>query len=188
MNALIADVKDRAGTLFLFVASIWAVSVINFVLPLHLERFGVHPRSLFGLVGFVVAPWVHSGMWHLVSNTMPLFVLGGLAMWPKREGFWAAILGSMLGAGVVAWLIGGPHTVHIGASGVVFGLGGFVVARGYYARRFFNIALALAAVSLYGMSMLLGVLPIYPGVSWESHLGGAIGGILTAKLMYSTNS
>jgi membrane associated rhomboid family serine protease len=180
MQLILSGAKSRAQVLGLFVGSIWLVSVLGFVFPIK-HSLGVEPRSLLGLVGIVTAPWAHGGLGHLVSNTVPLLVLGWLAMLPKQEGFWQALAGGMLGAGAAAWLLGGAHTVHIGASGVVFGLFGFILARGYYTRRLVDIAVALPAGALYGFSMLLGLLPVYPGVSWQSHLGGAIGGVLAAR-------
>lgn len=185
MNALAASFKDRVSALGLFVGTIWLVSVANFILPLRLAQYGLQPRSVSGLAGFVTAPWIHAGWGHLLSNTPPLLVLGWLAMWPQQKNFWHAVAGAMLGAGALTWLIGGSHTVHIGASGVVFGLGSFIVARGYYSRRILDALIALPAMALYGLSLLLGVLPSYPGVSWEGHLGGAIGGVLAAKLFCS---
>lgn len=187
MKALVEGLRSRAVQLGAFAGSIWLVSMANLLLPLHLERLGVQPRSLSGLDGLVFAPWVHSSWGHLLSNTMPLLVLGWLAMVPRKQDIWFAIAGGMLGAGVLAWLIGGTHTVHIGASGVVFALGGFVVARGLYSRRMLDLAVAVPAVALYGISMLSGLLPLYPGVSWESHLGGALGGVVAANLLYAKN-
>lgn len=157
----------------------------NFILPLHLAQYGLQPRSVSGLAGVVTAPWIHAGWGHLLSNTPPRLVLGWLAMWPQQKNFWQAVAGAMLGAGALPWLIGGAHTAHIGASGVVFGLGSFIVARSYYSRRILDALIALPAMALYGLSLLLGILPIYPGVSWEGHLGGAIGGVLAAKLFCS---
>lgn len=185
MQLSVSGAKSRAQVLGLFVGSIWLVSVLGFVFPIK-HALGVEPRSLSGLVGILTAPWAHGGFGHLVSNTVPLLVLGWLTMLPKPEDFWQALAGSMLGAGAAAWLLGGPHTVHIGASGVVFGLFGFILARGYYSRRLVDIAVALPAGALYGFSMLLGLLPVYPGVSWQSHLGGAIGGVLTARYFTRT--
>lgn len=183
MQLMLAGAKARAQTLTLFAGSIWAVSLLGFVFPIK-QALGVAPRTLFGLLGVITAPWVHAGFGHLLSNTVPLLLLGWLAMLPRQEGFWQAILGGALGAGLLAWLIGGPNTVHIGASGLVFGLFGFVLARGFYSRRMVDIAVALPAAMLYGFSMLAGLLPVYPGVSWQSHLGGAIGGILAARVCY----
>ena len=181
MQLIINGAKQRAQVLALFVGSIWLVSVAGFVLPLQ-HALGVQPRSLHGLLGIVTSPWAHGGLGHLVSNTVPLLVLGWLAMLPKQEGFWQALLGGALGGGLAAWLLGGAHTVHIGASGLVFGLFGFIMARGFYTRRMVDVAVALPAGALYGVSMLLGLLPVYPGVSWQSHLGGAVGGVLAARI------
>ncbi|KVP39844.1 rhomboid family intramembrane serine protease [Burkholderia ubonensis] len=185
MQQFLDGAKARAQLLALFVGSIWAVSILGFVFPLR-GALGVEPRSLFGLTGIITAPWVHASFGHLMSNTLPLLVLGWLATIPKQEGFWQAIIGGALGAGIGAWLLGAPNSVHIGASGLVFGLFGFVLARGFYARRLVDIAVALPAAALYGLSMFTGLLPVYPGVSWQSHLGGAIGGVLAAR--YFTRS
>jgi membrane associated rhomboid family serine protease len=180
MQLIVDGARSRAQVLALFVGSIWLVSVLGFFFPLK-HALGVEPRSLVGLTGILTSPWAHGGLAHLVSNTVPLVVLGWLAMLPKQEGFWQALLGGALGGGAAAWLLGGAHTVHIGASGLVFGLFGFIMARGFYARRLVDIAVAVPAGALYGISMLLGLLPVYPGVSWQSHLGGAIGGVLAAR-------
>jgi len=180
MQLILDGARARAQVLVLFVGSIWAVSLAGFVFPLK-HALGLEPRSLTGLLGIFTAPWAHGSLGHLLSNTVPLLVLGWLAMLPKQEGFWQALAGGLFGAGATAWLLGGPHTVHLGASGLVFGLFGYILARGYYTRRLVDIAVALPAAGLYSFSMLLGVLPVYPGVSWQSHLGGAIGGVLAAR-------
>lgn len=184
-ESIVGGARARAKILALFVGSIWLVSLANFILPLHLELLGVRPRQLLGLIGFVVAPWVHAGIGHLLSNTVPLLVLGWLAMWPRVDCFWRAVLGSMVGAGAAAWVLGSSNSSHIGASGVVFGLCGYILARGYYSRQIVTIAIALLAAFLYGFSMLKGVLPLFPGVSWQSHLGGFIGGFIAARLTHA---
>ncbi|KVP75189.1 rhomboid family intramembrane serine protease [Burkholderia ubonensis] len=185
MQLILNGLRSRATSLVLFVGSIWAVSCLGFIFPLK-HALGIEPRSLTGLLGILTAPWAHAGFGHLMANTVPLLVLGWLAMLPRQEGFWQAIVGGALGAGFGAWVLGGPNTVHIGASGLVFGLFGFILARGFYARRLVDIAVALPAAALYGVSMFMGLLPVYPGVSWQSHLGGAIGGVLVAR--YFTRS
>ncbi|KVP98002.1 rhomboid family intramembrane serine protease [Burkholderia ubonensis] len=182
MQIILTGLRSRATSLALFVGSIWAVSCLGFVFPLK-HALGLEPLSLFGLTGIISAPWVHAGFGHLMANTVPLLLLGWLAMFPKQEDFWRAIIGGALGAGTVAWLLGGPNTVHIGASGLAFGLFGFILARGFYARRPVDVIVALFAAGTYGFSMLWGLLPVYPGVSWQSHVGGAVGGVLTARMM-----
>ena len=109
-------------------------------------------------------------------------MLGWLTMWPRIANFWQATAGAILGAELCAWLLGAPNSVHIGASGMVFGYAGYLVACGFYTRGILSILVALFVVSIYGLSMLLGALPLYPSVSWPRHLGGAIGGIVAARL------
>jgi membrane associated rhomboid family serine protease len=141
----------------------------------------VVPRTLSGLQGILFAPWLHANVMHIVSNTGPLIILGWLCMWPRIANFWQATIGAMLGAGLCAWLLGAPYTVHIGASGLVFGYAGYLVARAYYTRQILAMLVALFVAGSYGLTMFFGVMPVYPGVSWQSHLGGALGGILAAR-------
>ncbi|WP_240159212.1 MULTISPECIES: rhomboid family intramembrane serine protease [Burkholderiaceae] len=177
-----AQLKTRAVLLALFVGSMWAVFFLSAALPfLHLNEHGVVPRTFGGLQGILFAPWLHANLAHIAANTSGLLVLGWLCTWPDIAGFWRATLGAMLGAGLCAWLLGAPYSVHIGASGLVFGYAGYLVARGYYTRNLVSIVVALVVVSSYGLSMLFGVLPVYPGVSWQSHIGGALGGVLAAR-------
>jgi membrane associated rhomboid family serine protease len=160
----------------------WMVFFLSAALPfLHLNQHGVVPRTLSGLQGIVFAPWLHANLMHLVANTGGLVILGWLCMWPRTANFWQATIGAMLGAGLCAWLLGAPYTVHIGASGLVFGYAGYLVARGYYTRHVLAMVVALFVAGSYGLTMLFGLMPIYPGVSWQSHLGGALGGILAAR-------
>ncbi|MFM0036904.1 rhomboid family intramembrane serine protease [Paraburkholderia strydomiana] len=149
---------------------------------------GVVPRSLSGLQGILFAPWLHASLGHIVANTGGLLVLGWLCMWPRISLLWEATAGAMLGAGLCAWLFGASGSVHIGASGLVFGYAGYLVARGYYTRKIVSILVALLVISSFGLSMLLGVLPLYPGLSWQRHLGGLLGGVLVARLGSSGQS
>jgi membrane associated rhomboid family serine protease len=182
-DSLFVQLKARGLLLAAFVGSIWLVFFLSVALPfLHLNRHGVVPRTLGGLQGILFAPWLHASMMHLIANTGGLLILGWLSTWPRIANFWQATIGAMLGAGLCAWLLGAPYTVHIGASGLVFGYAGYLVARGYYTRHVLAMLVALFVAASYGLTMLFGVMPIYPGVSWQSHLGGALGGILAARL------
>ena len=179
----LTPLKARAMLLAAFIGSMWAVWFVSAALPfLHLARYGVVPRTLGGLAGIAFAPWLHAGFWHLAANTGSLVVLGWLCMWPSTADFWRATLAGMLGAGAAAWLLGAPHSVHIGASGLVFGYAGYLVARGLYTRRIVAVLVAMFVVWCYGVSLVYGVLPLEPGVSWQSHLGGAVGGLLAARV------
>ncbi|RAS38344.1 membrane associated rhomboid family serine protease [Paraburkholderia bryophila] len=186
-GSFVDQFKARVALLALFVGSMWAVFLLSVSTPfLHLNRHGVVPHTLDGLQGILFAPWLHAGLLHITANTGGLLVLGWLTMWPRIANFWQATVGAMLGAGLCAWLLGAPYSVHIGASGVVFGYVGYLVARGFYTHSLLSILVALFVASSYGLSLLFGLLPIYPGVSWQSHLGGAIGGIIAARLSRQT--
>ncbi|NKJ50843.1 rhomboid family intramembrane serine protease [Burkholderia sp. SG-MS1] len=181
--------KARVALLALFVGSMWAVFFLSVVMPfLNLNGHGVAPRSLGGLQGILFAPWLHASVGHIAANTGGLLVLGWLCMWPRIANFWEATAGAMLGAGLCAWLFGASGSLHIGASGVVFGYAGYLVARGYYTRKIVSILVALLVASSFGLSMLFGVLPLYPGLSWQSHLGGLLGGVIAARLGSSRQS
>jgi membrane associated rhomboid family serine protease len=174
--------KARVLLLVFFVGSMWLVFFISSAMPfLDLNRHGVVPRTFSGLQGILFAPWLHAGLWHITANTSGLLILGWLCMWPRISNFWQATAGAMLGAGLCAWLLGASYSDHIGASGLVFGYAGYLLARGYYTRNIVSVLVALFVASSYGLSMLFGVLPLYAGVSWQSHVGGAIGGMLAAR-------
>jgi membrane associated rhomboid family serine protease len=180
-GALLAQFRARVLLLAAFVGSMWLVYFVSAALPfLHLTRHGVVPRTLSGLQGILFAPWLHASLVHLIANTSGLLILGWLCMWPRIDNFWQATFGGMLGAGLCAWGFGAPYTVHIGASGLVFGYAGYLVVRGYYTRHILAMMVALFVAGSYGLTMLVGLVPLYPGVSWQSHLGGALGGILVA--------
>lgn len=188
-DTLTARLKARVALLALFVGSMWAVFFLSAVMPfLNLNRHGVVPRSLGGLQGILFAPWLHASLGHIAANTSGLLVLGWLCLWPRLSNLWEATVGGMLGAGLCAWLFGASHSIHIGASGLVFGYAGYLVARGYYARKIVPILVAFLVVCSFGASMLFGVLPLYPGLSWQSHIGGLVGGVLAARMGSSSRS
>lgn len=162
------------------VTSVWAAFTANLVASGALTRFGVRPRTIDGLWGIPIAPFLHANVAHLVSNTVPLLVLGWLVLLRDARHFIPVTLLAMLGSGLCAWLLGAPGSVHIGASGVVFGYFGFLMLAGWFARSLGSIAISLLVTVLWG-GLVFGVLPGQPGISWQGHLGGFIGGVLAAK-------
>ncbi len=173
----------QARLLLILIAVAWVIELVDWVLPWGaLDWYGIHPRSLIGLPGIVLAPFLHAGFGHLLANTIPFFILGWLVMVRGRQDFFTVMLTALLVSGLGVWLLGGSNTVHIGASGVVFGFLGYLLARGYFERSLAAIALAVAAVFLYG-GMIWGVLPLQDGVSWLAHLFGLIGGVAAAYLL-----
>jgi membrane associated rhomboid family serine protease len=164
------------------VAALWGIELVDW-LVLHntLDGLGIQPRTLGGLQAIVVAPWLHAGFGHLLANTIPLVVLGWFVMLRDTRDFAIVFLASLLASGLGIWLFGGAATIHLGISGVVFGLFGYLLARGYYERSIVAIVLAVVAFLVYG-GMAWGMLPLQHGVSWQGHLFGFIGGVVVAYL------
>lgn len=170
------------------VGFLWLIEIVDaFLLRGALDGFGVQPRSLMSLPAVLVAPLLHAGFGHLLANTIPFVVLGWLVMWRRTSDLFVVGLASAIGAGLGVWLFGGANTIHLGISGVVFGLLGYLLARGYYERSVGSIGLALVALFLYG-GMLWGVLPLQQGVSWQGHLFGFVTGVVAAYVMVGRRS
>lgn len=148
-----------------------------------LDAYGVEPRSVAGLDGVVLAPLLHGGLAHLASNSVPFVVLGLLVFLGGLRNFAVTTVLSVLVSGLGVWLVGAPNTVHIGASGLIFGYFGYLLLRGYFSRSAGAILLSLLLVVVYG-GALLGLLPLQMGVSWTAHLFGFLGGVLSAYLLH----
>jgi membrane associated rhomboid family serine protease len=161
-----------------FVALIWLIQLLNWGLDLELERFGVRPRDLAGLPGILLAPLLHAGFAHLIANSLPLLVLGTgmLHLYPNSA--LKVIPAVYLGPGIAVWLFARP-SVHVGASGLVYGLVSYIFVAGLMRRDKRAIAASLLVCFLYG-TLAWGVLPIEPGVSWETHLAAALIGLMLA--------
>lgn len=167
--------------------SLWSVEIIDFLFFRgRLNQYGIRPRSLSGLWGIPLAPILHGDFNHLIANTLPLLTLSWWVMLRSiRTWVMATVIITVLG-GTGTWLFGGllsllsgVQTVHIGASGLVFGYLGFLLGRGLYERTMGAIAVALFVLVTYG-TMFLGLFPGQQGISWESHLFGFISGIIAA--------
>lgn len=164
----------RVIPVLVLLALMWVLEIIDLVLPLSLDQFGIRPRDLGHLQGIVLSPFLHLGFGHLMANTVTLLVLGSLVALTTRH-LWLVTGGVVLLGGLGVWLFGGPGTVHIGASGVVYGYAAFLAVYGFVARRFGQALVGVLVILVYG-SMLWGVLPIREGVSWQAHLCGALAG------------
>jgi membrane associated rhomboid family serine protease len=173
-------IKWQATVLSSTLGVFWGVFAVNTLLGGALNVLGVIPRTVVGLRGIFFAPFLHANLSHLLANTIPFVILGWLVMLRDSRHFVPVTLFSMLGAGIMAWTLGAPGSVHIGASGVVFGFLGFLLLSGWYARSFWSILLSLGVAAAWG-GLVLGVMPGTPGVSWQGHLGGFIGGVLAAR-------
>jgi membrane associated rhomboid family serine protease len=163
-----------------FVGIIWAVFVANWlVFPIDFISFGLIPRTLFGAIGIVTMPFLHADWGHLLSNTVPLFVLLVLLVGSKARS-WETVVEIVLLGGVFLWVFGQKGT-HVGASSLIFGLVTFLIVSGLLERRIIPLIVALTVGFLYGGTLLSGVLPFGNlGISWDGHLCGAVAGALIA--------
>jgi len=163
-----------------FTALLYVVEAVDQVTALQLDRDGIVSRNLDGLWGIVWAPYLHSGWPHLLANTVPFLVFGFLAMAGGIRQWIVVTATIWLISGFGVWLLGPPDTYTVGASGVIFGWLVFLLARGFFARSARQIGLAVVLFAVWG-SVLFGVLPGQPGISWQAHLFGALAGLLAAS-------
>ena len=182
--SLVAAVRKNLGLLLGLAAIPWAIEIFEFIIPGSFDGFGIRPRTLGGLLGIATVPFLHGGFGHLVSNTLPFLVLGGIVLIGGRRIFVTAILVIMGLAGGAIWTLGPANTNHIGASILVFGYLGFLLARGVIERSVFWIVTSLVVLVCYG-GMIGGVLPGEVGVSWQGHLFGFVAGILAARILFT---
>jgi membrane associated rhomboid family serine protease len=162
----------------IFIVLIWLVKFIEITFDYPLYNFGVYPRHLKGVIGVFTAPLIHADFGHLVSNSIPLFVLGSGLFYYYRTVAYKIFFLILLATGFWVW-VSARASYHIGASGVVYGLASFMFLSGAIKKNMSLAAFALVVVFLYG-NMIWGVLPVMPHISWESHLMGAIAGVLMA--------
>ncbi len=183
VRGLVRTAQVQAAVLMFCLVLAWGEEIVDqLVFGESLDRFGVRPRSVPGLWGVLAAPLLHGGWAHLATNTLPFVVLGWLVMLRRVRDFFVVTALVLLGSGLGVWLIAAPNTVHIGASGVIFGYVGYLLARGYFERSVWSILIALAVAALYG-GALFGLLPGQAGVSWEGHLTGFASGVGSGKLL-----
>ena len=174
----------RVAALAAFVALLWAIQIVNWISGYGLNpAFGLVPRHVSGMDGIVAMPLLHGSFAHLIANTPPLLVMGGLLMATTTRALLAVNMMIVALGGGLVWILGSP-AIHVGASGLIFGWFGFLIARGLVDRSPVTLGAAVVIGGLYG-SLLWGVLPGQPGVSWEAHLFGALAGVAAALLLRS---
>ena len=174
---------NRVVILFSLVAILWLVELVDQVaLRGSLDLYGIRPRTAPGLWGILYAPFLHGGLGHLVANTVPFLSLGWLVMLRRVAVFFAVTASAMLLGGLGVWLFSPSNTIHIGASGIVFGYLGYLLLRGYFERSIGSILMSVVVGMLYG-SALWGLLPGQRGISWEGHLFGFLSGAGAARLL-----
>ena len=177
------EIKTQAIILATFVAIFWLLEILDqFFFRGSLDIFGIIPHQVIGLRGILFAPFLHGDFSHLIANTVPFLILGWLVMLQETSDFFIVTGLTMLVGGLGVWLFAAPGSIHIGASILIFGYLGFLLLRGYFQRNIPSILLSILVFLLYG-GTIWGVLPSRPGISWQGHLFGFLGGVLAAKLI-----
>jgi membrane associated rhomboid family serine protease len=184
------DARERpvpVGTavlvMLIALGALWLTELVDQLSGNRLDAYGIHARELDGLPEIYSAPLLHGGWDHLVANSGPFFVLGFLVLLGGALRWLVSTLVSVTVSGVTAWLLTPVNTVILGASGLIFGWLSYLVVRGLLSRRPAQVIIGIAVLVVYG-GMIWGVFPGAAGISWQAHLGGAIGGVLAAWLLH----
>ena len=163
------------------VAVIWLVYLIELILPFDLKMYGIRPRSIVGLWGIAISPFLHAGFAHLIANTGALAILLILSLSYSRKLTFEALAFVWLAGGGMVWIFGSARSIHIGASGIIFGMIGFLLFLGVFRREWKTIVISLVVLVFYG-GTILSMLVYVPGVSWAGHFFGFCAGVLAAWL------
>lgn len=172
---MIGNLKLAGARLGVFAAALWLVFIADWLLPWDFNQWGIVPRTLNGIWGILFSPFLHAGLGHLLSNFIPLMILLAMLLVTQRDGWWIVLQIVLLG-GLLLWIFGRP-AMHVGASGLIYGLIAYLMAAGFRQGRFGPALAALVVGFLYGGTLLSGVLPtVGEHVSWDGHLTSAIAG------------
>jgi membrane associated rhomboid family serine protease len=172
-----------ALVMLLLLAGLWVLELLDQLSGNELDQLGIHARELDGMPEIFSAPFLHAGWDHLISNSLPFYVLGFLVLLGGLARWLASSLIIIIISGMTAWSLTPPHTIILGASGLIFGWLTYLLARGIWSRRPAQVVVAVLVLLVYG-GLIWGVLPGSAGVSWQAHLGGAIGGVVAAWLLH----
>lgn len=176
---------DRTNGLLLVAAMVglmWTLEIVDIAADHRLDNYGIHPRDLDGLPEILAAPFLHAGFGHLISNTIPFLAMGAAIALGGLMRVALVTLIVALVSGFGTWLIAASNSIHLGASGLVFGYAAYLVSRGIFSRRLSELAVGVVVVAIWGVGLLQGLLP-QEQISWQAHLFGAIGGLLAASML-----
>jgi membrane associated rhomboid family serine protease len=174
-------VTAAAALMVAWVALLWALEAVDVLAGHRLDSLGIVPRRSGELLDIVPAAFTHFGFDHVAANSLPLLVLGFIAALRGIGRYLAVSLTIIVVGGLGVWLISPANTNTAGASGLIFGLFGYLLVRGFVDRRALDVIVGLCVGLLYG-SILWGALPTAQGVSWQGHLFGLVGGVTAAFL------
>ena len=174
--------EEGLALIGLLVAAMWVSEIIDTLPHVDLDRYGIHPRHVDGLDGIAWAPFLHGGFEHLIGNTVPYVVLGAMIALSGLARVALVFLIVAIVGGVGTWIVAPENTIHIGASGIVFGFASYLVARWVYTRRAVHVFAGVLVCAVWGGALLGGLVPTV-GISWQGHLFGGLGGLLAAFVL-----
>jgi len=180
MRSIKRSTTERVTIIFSVLGLMWALEITDWILPGNpLDVWGIRPRDTDALGGILFAPFLHLNFGHLIANSIPFAILGWMVMLRSTRDFFRVFIIALLFAGVGTWLFGAPGTVHIGASGIVFGFIGFLLTRGVFEKSFLWLFVGLVVAIVYG-GALWSLVFIAKGISWSGHFFGLVGGVFAA--------
>jgi len=172
-------VNESLTTALMAVAALWFIFFACYFAPVDLRLYGIRPRQTNGLIGVLLWPFLHVNLQHLMANSFAFFCLLFLSLsFSKLLTIKALVIITLLG-GAAVWTFGSAHTIHIGASGIIFGLLGFLIFLGIFRREWKALIISLLVFLLYG-GLLVTLLIRIPGVSWSGHFFGFAAGVIAA--------
>jgi membrane associated rhomboid family serine protease len=176
-----------ALVMLLLLAGLWMLEFLDQLSGHQLDQLGIHAREVDGMPEIFTAPFLHAGWDHLLSNSLPFYILGFLVLLSGLARWLASSLIIIVISGVAAWSLTPAHTIILGASGLIFGWLTYLLARGIWSRRPAQAVVAAVVLLVYG-GLIWGIFPSGAGISWQAHLGGAIGGVVAAWLLHRRSS
>jgi len=172
--------KIRPFSIMLYlILLLWLILLLSAVFPIN--RYGILPRQIQGLPGILLTPFLHLNFSHLIANSLSLIILGTILIGLEKQRAITISLEIIIIGGFGTWLIGRPDAVHIGASGLIYGMMSYLFFIGIFIRSIKTVIVSIAVFILYG-GALWGIIPTDAHISWESHLCGFLAGILLARI------
>jgi membrane associated rhomboid family serine protease len=179
---------DGIGLVAGMAGLMWIIEIINTIDSNNLNTDGgIHPRNVGRLWEILTAPFLHASFAHLIGNTIPFVVMGVIIALRGAARVAAVTAIVIVIGGLGTWLIAASNSVTFGASGVVFGYAGYLLARGVFNRSALELLTGAVVAALFGTALLSSLVP-HPGISWQGHLCGAIGGVIAAYVLANDRS
>ena len=163
----------------LFTCLMWTLFIIHFFTNVNFSYLGIHPRDSHTIIGIFTAPLIHGNWEHLISNTLPILILGSILLYMNKKIGILIFICNYLITGLLVWCFARGNSYHIGASGIIYGMASFLLFNGFFRMDIKSIAIASGVALFYG-GMVWGIIPEQAGISWESHLAGSFSGFVLA--------